>query len=392
MRKFVNIYIILFLVDSIVSLVDVMTGRLLGIQSLSIVRGIIAFVVLLMSFPLYFLIGCTRGFPKRVVLPMIVFTVWGGLFFSLPLPIFLGIRNAEFLLSIAQCCIGVVTLVILRHFGENKQWLHSRSDFEQLMFRWKRLFGFVAANVIIIIPLLGVYLALSLSLAISHLSQGFVHLGFRGISVEARTYLYEGKNIILLPTAHIAQAGFYKRLVEPLFVENTVVIPEGVTDKKKLLKKPLNYKKLAHSMGLEAQNNRTIVSDRSIEFCDVDISEFSPMTIDYLRTCISISGDWLSGNRTMALQKCISSHDPDFDLLWKDLVEFRNRRVIECITDHMQTYEHIVIPWGAAHMPGIERAILNLGGTIVKRRRIQVWDWSSQEQKSFNKPDTGDSK
>ncbi|MFC1461683.1 hypothetical protein ACFLQR_04115 [Verrucomicrobiota bacterium] len=336
-------------------------------------------MVLVMSFPLYFLIGCMRGFPKRVVLPMILFTSWVGLFFALPLPIFLGIRNTVLLLSIVQPCLGIVTLVILRYSAENRQWLHSRSDFEQLAFRWKRLFGFVAANVILVIPLLGVCLAVSLSLAISHLSRGFVHLGFRGISVEARTYLYEGKNIFLLPTAHVAQPTFYKRLVEPLSVENTVVIPEGVTDKNKLLKESLDYSKLARRMGAEAQDNRTIVADRSMELCDVDISEFSPITIDYLRTCISISGDWLSGDRAMALQKCISAPDPDLDLLWKDLVEFRNRRIIECITDHMQTYEHIVIPWGAAHMPGIERAILNWGGTIVGRRRIQVWDWSSQE-------------
>jgi hypothetical protein len=98
LRKFVNIYIILFLIDGIVSLVDVMTRQLLGIQPLlSIVQGIIAFVVLIMSFPLYFFVGCMRGFPKRVVLPMVLFVTWVGLFFALPLPIFLGIQNTVLL-------------------------------------------------------------------------------------------------------------------------------------------------------------------------------------------------------------------------------------------------------------------------------------------------------
>jgi len=237
LRKFVNIYIILFLIDGIVSLVDAMTVPLLGIQPLYIAQGIIAFVVLVMSFPLYFLLGCMRGFPKRVVLPMVLFVTWAGLFFALPLPIFLGIQNTVLLLSIVQLCIGIGTLVILRHSSKNRQWLYSSADFEQLMFRWRRLFGFVAANILLIIPLIGVYLAVSLSLAISHISQDFVHLGFRGISFEARTYLYEGKNIFLLPTSHVAQPTFYQRLVEPLPVDNTVVIPEGVTDKKQLLKK-----------------------------------------------------------------------------------------------------------------------------------------------------------
>ncbi len=385
MRKFVNIYIILFLVDGIVSLVNVMTGQLLGIQPLSVVQGIIAFVVLVMSFPLYFLVGGMRGFPKRVVLPLIIFTIWRGLFFALPLPIFLGIQNMLLLLSIVQLGIGIATLVILRQSDENRGWLHSRSDFEQLMFRWERLFGFVAANVILIIPLVGVYLAVSLSLAISHLSQDFLHLGFRGISVETRTYLYEGKNIILLPTAHIAQAGFYDKSVKPLPVKNTVVIPEGVTDKKELLKDGLDYKELASSMGLEAQDNRIIVADRRTELCDVDISEFSRGTIDFLRASASIHRDLSSGNLVMALEKSVSIPDPGLDLLRKDLIAFRNQRVIDCISESLQTYENVVIPWGAAHMPGIERAILEWGGTVAERRRIQVWDWFSQGQESPDK-------
>lgn len=60
-----------------------------------------------------------------------------------------------------------------------------------------------------------------------------------------------------------------------------------------------------------------------------------------------------------------------------ELLELRNHRVTECITDCLQTYDNIVIPWGAAHMPGIERAILEWGGTIAERRRIQIWGWSS---------------
>lgn len=84
MRKIVNIYIMLFLVDGIVSLVNTMMGQLVGIQPLSILQGIIASIVLVLSFVLYFIMGGTRGFPKRFLLPMILISIWAGLFFALP--------------------------------------------------------------------------------------------------------------------------------------------------------------------------------------------------------------------------------------------------------------------------------------------------------------------
>jgi hypothetical protein len=96
LRKFVNAYIILFVVDGLLSLVNSVEGQLLGIQLLSVAQAIIAFVVLMMSFALYFIVGCMRGFPKRVVLPLVVFAIWAGLFSALPLPVFIGIEKMMF--------------------------------------------------------------------------------------------------------------------------------------------------------------------------------------------------------------------------------------------------------------------------------------------------------
>lgn len=392
MRKIVNIYIILFIVEGIVSLVNAMTGRLLGIQPLSIFQGMIAPIVFVLSFALYFIMGGTRGFPKRFLLPMILISIWAGLFFALPVPMYLGIHNTELLLSIVQPCLAIGAIVILRRSSDNKYWLYDRSAFEQFVFRWKRFFGFAVVNVIVIIPLIGVYLVLSVGAGISHLSHGFVHLGFRGISVEARTYLYEGKNVILLPTAHIAQAGFYDELVASLPVENTLVIPEGVTDKEKLLKDGLGYSKLASSLDLEAQNNQSIVADRDKKFCDVDISDFSKETIACLRSVAGVLQQWSRGNREMALLQMVSIQEPDSKLLLRDVLELRNQRVNQCISDYLQAYDNIVVPWGAAHMPGIERNILASGGTITERRIIQLLGWFSQGQASPGKPDAGDGK
>jgi len=390
LKKFVNIYILLFLLDGLVSLVNALTGRLWGIQPLFMLQGTIAFMVVVLSIPIYILIGSMRAFPKRVVLPMVIFTIWGGLLFALPVPVYLGIGNTILLLSVVQPCLGIATMLVLRYSAGHKHWLYNSSDFARIAFQWKRLLGFAAANVILIIPLIGVWLAVSLSLAVSHLSSGFIHLDARGLSVEARTYVYEDKQILLLPTVHVAQPAFYRRLVEPLSVESTVVIPEGVTDKQKLLKEPLDYSRIARRAGLEMQDNQVIVADRNTALCDVDINEFSPGTIDYLRTCAAISRHWSSGQRMMALQAYASASEPDLDLLWKDLLDMRNQRVTACITDCLQSYDTVVLPWGAAHMPGIQRTILDWGATVTERRTVPVWVFSSQEQEAPQASDAGD--
>jgi hypothetical protein len=275
--------------------------------------------------------------------------------------------------------MGVGAIVMLKLSADNKRWLHGSSLFEKLTFRWKRLAGFIAANIFLIVPLLGLYLASSLSLAVSHLSHEFIHIGFQGISVESRTYNHEERNIILLPTVHIAHKDFYDSLMDSLPVTNTVILTEGTTDKNKLLSGGLGYEKLAKSMGMVAQDNNHIVATRDEKRCDVDISEFSQETIDVLCGCAELFRNWPDGNRIMLLQKYLSIPEPDIDVLREDVLTKRNRRVTDCIAECVQTYDYIVVPWGALHMPGIESTILDRGATLETRKRIVVWGWGSTQ-------------
>ena len=384
MRRFVNLYLILFLVDGLLSLVHSMGGRLWGIQPLSVVQALAAFVVLLTSFVLYFLMGCMRGFPKKVVLPLVVFTVWVGFFAALPLPIFLGMKNMMVGLSLLQTGMGIGALILLRVSVDNRQWLYGNTLFDQLAFRWKKLAGFLALNIFLIGPLLGLYLVGSLSIAVSHHSNGFIQIGFQGVSVESRTYHHMGKSVLLLPTAHIAQKGFYDQLIDSLPATNSVIIPEGTTDRNKLLSGGLGYEKLAESMGLEAQDNKRILATRNEKRCDMDISEFSDETIDLLQACSELFRGWPDGDRVVLLQNYLSTPNPDFNVLHEDLLTKRNRRVTDCIAECVKTFDHIVVPWGAMHMPGIERTMLEQGATVESRKRILVLGWRP-EKKEFSR-------
>ncbi len=346
MRRFVNLYIVLFLIDAGVSLLDAAIYYFGGVRPLSPIQGLIAFAVVLFSIPLYVMVSCMKGFPKRVVLPLVLLTLWMGLLGGLPIPIFLGIHKTMLVLSLVQVCLGMAMLVTLRYTHKDKRWLYTDSEFESLMFRWPRFGAFVIAHVMIIIPLIGLSLAGCLSLAVSHKSHGFLHLDWKGVSAETRTYLCEGKKIFLVPTAHIAKPGFYHKSMKTLPVADTVVIPEGVTDEHQLLKDGLDYKKLARSMRLEAQNNQTLVAQRSTKCCDVDVNDFSPETIEFLRACTGLIRAWSSGDKVAAIKTWSTLQEPDLQMLDQDLLENRNQRVIDCASECLEAYENVIIPWG----------------------------------------------
>jgi hypothetical protein len=90
------------------------------------------------------------------------------------------------------------------------------------------------------------------------------------------------------------------------------------------------------------------------------------------------------------LLKWLTLKQPDLENLFGDVLELRNDRVNQCIMDCLPSYENILVPWGAAHMPGIERSILESGGVIVERRTIPIGEWFPKIDESVNSPDAGD--
>ncbi|MGV7224753.1 MAG: hypothetical protein ACQ9MH_24945 [Nitrospinales bacterium] len=380
MWRFVNLYLVLFLVDGVISLTDVIVARFLGGNSLFILRGIVAFLPFIFSFPLYFMLGSIAGFPKRIILPMIIFQVWCGLFFALPIPIFLGIQDTKLWLSVAQPCLAIAALIYLRYKTKEKTWLYKKADFSHLVFQWKRLFAFVTTNVIVVFPLLTIYLAACISLAVSDLSRGFIRLDLNGISIETRAYTHQGHNLYLLPTFHVAEPEYFRILIESLPEASTAVILEGVTDKKRLLRHRLKYDQIAQSLGLEAQDNRMFSTGYVVKRCDVDTSSFSPQTLDILNKIGSAIHRWSSGNRLMVLAECVLLPSLDPKLLWQDLIELRNRRVVDCMRHCLKEHDNVLVPWGAAHMPGLEREILKWGLTESNRKQIRVLNWGAQKK------------
>ena len=58
--------------------------------------------------------------------------------------------------------------------------------------------------------------------------------------------------------------------------------------------------------------------------------------------------------------------------LWDDLLVKRNQHLLNEIDAHLQDSENIMVPWGAAHMPGLAREIQRSGFHLSETREFFV--------------------
>ena len=64
------------------------------------------------------------------------------------------------------------------------------------------------------------------------------------------------------------------------------------------------------------------------------------------------------------------------DLIVEGLVKKRNDRLMEVLIEEEKNYAEFFVPWGAAHLPDLERRLVALGYEVVKehrRRGIDFW-------------------
>src|SRR5512141_88364 len=76
MRVFANLFLVLFLADGVVSLLDELVSLLSPVAFLSGARGALAGSVMILAVPVYLCLGIDRRLPKRVFLPLTIFVLW----------------------------------------------------------------------------------------------------------------------------------------------------------------------------------------------------------------------------------------------------------------------------------------------------------------------------
>ena len=367
-----SLYLGLFLVDAVAALVNDSLALVLKVHLLNLLGVPLAFLLAVTSMGVYLLIGLTPSIPKRLCLPVALFIPL-SLLVSFPLVIYF--YGSSFLIacgvSLVQVFVGLAVLYHLRG-GLRLSWpLVAEDQLKSRRFSWRHLLGFFAINLFVLLPGAVVYLFFCASMAVEHFSGGFVALRSHGLTVQARKYIRDdGKTVQLFPMAHVADPSFYKTLADS-FTSNSIALMEGVTDDQGLLTNHINYERMAQMLGAAEQQKEFNPTLGELVAADVDISVFSPNTIGFLNLVMLVHAKGLSPEIFMQLMRYTPS--PGFEKeLMDDLLHKRNLHVVEELRSRLDKSEEFIVPWGAAHMPGIASEIEKLGFRLEKTQDFTV--------------------
>ena len=337
-------------------------GGVPGVKIPGVLDGFLslfALVVLALAFAVYCLMGLTPLVPKRYFLPLVLIypATW---LLLVPVSIYFSgsIRGILLAVSFCQVALGMVAVFYLRD-GKAFRWQLVPADrLGARKFSWRNLSVFAVANLAMLAATV-VYLAIFSAIAVDHFSGGFVSLRPDGLNVRVRKFIRDDKKSVwLVPMSHIGGSGYYETLSKSL-PKGSVVLMEGVSDRKKLLVNPISYARAASALGLAEQREKFQVPGKIVS-ADVDVDQFAPGTIDILNALMLPHSKGLTYETALKLAKFRPTEEA-MNRCWDDLLGKRNRNLVGEIASWLPNTETIVVPWGAAHMPGISAEIQKMG-------------------------------
>ncbi len=399
MRPFANLFLLLFLADGGISLLDEAVKLLFPLPPLSVVRNLLANAVILMAVPLYLSLGIDRRLPKRLLLPLTLFAFFsplsGWLFPSLA-----DVRAFGLLAAAAQIALA---LLLLRRYRQpdGRPPALPPEIFDAPFFSPRNTLVFGAANLFAVPIVLVVLLFSAANAYMTAYTAGFMHLRPGGLYMTERVYRRADRTIRLAGMIHVGEKNYYDDLARTVAPGRTIVLAEGVSDDRELLRNRFDYGRVADFLGLASQEkmlfrgrlieedefdalrprpNRTgekaPARETDILRADLDVSVFRPPTIlvlDAIGKQLRESPSFVQG--FMALNAWAEKNiTPEMnEIVVDDILHRRNQEVIRHLGKALENYDTVVIPWGALHMQEIEEEVLNRGFTLrEERERVSI--------------------
>jgi hypothetical protein len=356
---FLNLALLVMLAAAVASLVHdsmVVFSKSAGLPGLTAVFGILG---LFTAVVVYGLMVITPMVPKRFFIPL---TLCGLLttLLALPLLIYFYTHSAwiSWGMSLAQLLLWVVIVCRLRGSWKLRwPWIIAE-QLETRPFRWRNFCGFILLHLVVLLPALGIYLFGCGSLAVSHFTDKFVSLRPGGLTMQVRKYTRgDGKIVELVPMSHIGEPEFYQSLAIS-FSPTATVLMEGVSDEQEILKEKVGYKKTATDLGL-AEQQAVFKPQGKLVPADVDLRNFSKVTLECLKKTMAIHAKGINAETLPLLLQPAPADLPEN--LFHDLLTRRNERLLTVLREQLRHSDHVIIPWGAAHMPGISAGVLQAG-------------------------------
>ncbi len=385
MRRLANCFLILFLVAAFSRFIYA-AARLypaLDIPAFPAQAiGLLCFLCAGLLFPGF---AFNRNLPLPVLLPPQLWLLWSLVDFW-PLENWFGAKY-QLLAAVAQLLLGLICLNLNRTLN-GRSLLLTAGQFAGPAFSLRRFVLFCLAAPLVF-PLLAAIIGFSLlGNLIESGSAGFVHLKPNGLYLEERTYVQAGKQIRLAGMIHLAQPEYYSALTASIPPERTLILLEGVTDRDGRLKEHFSYRRIADLLGLTAQEHNVfqgrLISPAQLHEratgpppavdllpADIDLREFDPLTIEVLN---ALAKYVLNNESPLAgyleFSRWAQQNTPaDINrIIMRDLLDKRNQHVLGYLPEALNKYDHLVIPWGALHMKGIERSLFKRDFALADRR------------------------
>jgi len=390
-----NLFLIAFAVDAFMSFGEEIYRATFGGNQLLGLRNAIAIGVFYAAFPLLLLTAVTPPLPKRILLPPILFAIWAGIGSA---PFGLWIEDAQtlaFVVVLLQCAIAVISFMIITN--QFSTWFLNSTALPR--YASPVLRGVVGFLLLIILfpPLLAGYSAFAFATSIQTSSGHFMRFGWEGIDAVERVYKKGDQEIRLIGMMHLGEGSAYQTLFDS-FPDEAIVLTEGVSDNTGRLARDLSYQRVARVLGLDPQpaikgGNKVKVelpssaesdtpqsqsgvssgSGPTIRRGDVDASVFSEETVDFLNTVTEIYG---SGSMQEAFERITKYQetygDDAIQAVFKDILDKRNDHLLGEIDKAFTDYDLVIVPWGALHMPEIEKEMLERGFVEVEENRFPL--------------------
>ena len=362
MRIFANAFLVAFALDAVLAMAAAeLTGA--GTAWLAGLRTLFTGIVTAASLPLFVLMGIHPGLRWRIFLPPCLFLSWTAMG-AMPLPIWFSALDALLIVGALQAAFAATALMSCRLLNSGNAWLLEEHALSGANFSGRTAVGFTALNLLVILPASVAYLVLSVAAGVGHLTQGFVEIRGDGIHLSHREYRRGSQTIHLVAMMHIGEPAFYQDLIETLPMQGAITLAEGVTNDAGQLPERRSYSSIAAGLGLVPQPELG-GNNRKLRYADVDLSEFSPETREFLAGVERVmNAETLEAGVRAYLELSDMGSETavrTLNALKHDLIDLRNDHLFAEIETSLRDYDTVVVPWGALHLPGIQDRIRDLG-------------------------------
>lgn len=381
-----NAFLLVTAVSSVLALVDdtllksAMTDEFYGARAeigmLNIVLLFIAMVALIL----------VPHLPKLVLLPPVAVMIWqliGAPGFAW------SITDHASMAKLDEISLASIALAVFANRMTTGHWFLAAS---RLPFRDTSFVRTVIAMPIALFAIIGVGvggLLAAIPVFIEQQSGGYLHFASDGLEVRETVLTKRDHTVHLVGMVHIGDPKFYRTLFR-MIGPKALILAEGVTDREGRMKARPSYDNAARGLGLESQSefqallagaNRVddasavsvapsspVASDAQaphVLFADIDVADLSPATLRFLEAVGTV---FQAPTLAEAVQRylAISTQFKDDEVqgVMEEIVHKRNQRVLAAFDKYESQYQVIYIPWGALHMPDLEKKMKARGYRI----------------------------